>query len=204
MKCWSVCCKIYSSLVSGGSVKTSPTFLIKSSMKCNIKSMSQIQEYQYCDEPRCKVCTAVDLDGKRIRDVLDSYVAKGHTYKELQDIMMTEYGQDVSINSISNHYRKHSPFVRKAKKTIASKSSRVLHARIQQQMVEASGAIQRIINLGDGMVQNWAENKEGPKLPITERLYIEALKEEGRRGTKTTLDIELEDMEEALFEKLDS
>lgn len=163
--------------------------------------MNQISEYEYKDEPRCKVCTCINPDGKRVRDEIDAFIAKGHTYQELKDKMLSEYGAKVSINSISNHFKKHSPFVRKARKTIASKTGRVLRARIQQQMVEASGAIQRIINLGDAMVQNWSENNEGPKMPVTERLYIEALKEEGRRGTKTTLDIELEQMEKALFEE---
>jgi hypothetical protein len=163
--------------------------------------MNQISEYEYRDEPRCKICSATNQDGKRIRDELDAYIAKGHTYAELQDILSTKYKIEISTNSISNHFKKHSPFVRQARKTIASKKGRVLRAKIQQQMVEASGAIQRIINLGDAMVQNWAENNDGPKLPVTERLYIEAIKEEGRRGIKTTLDIELEEMEEALFDE---
>lgn len=165
--------------------------------------MNQISEYEYKDEPKCRICACVDTNGRRVRDEIDAYIAKGFTYKELQEKMLNEYGAKVSINSISNHFKKHSPFVRKAKKTIASKTGRVLRARIQQQMVEASGAIQRIINLGDAMVQNWADGDEntGPKMPVTERLYIEALKEEGRRGIKTTLDIELEQMEEALFDE---
>ena len=154
---------------------------------------------QYKNEYRCRVCSAVDENGLKIRDKIDAFVAKGHTYKETQEMLLLEHEYKVSVNSLSNHFVNHSPLVRKAKTTIASKSGRKLRATITKQMVEASGAIQRIINIGDEMVQNWAENKEGHKLPVTERLYIEALKEESRRGTKTTLDIELERMDEAIF-----
>ena len=44
------------------------------------------------------------------------------------------------------------------------------------------------------MVENWqkeqfeGEEVAGPKLPVTERLYIEALREQGRRGSMTKFD----------------
>lgn len=162
--------------------------------------MSDLHIAEYRDEPRCKVCSARDKDGRRVRDEIDAFVAKGHTYKQTIAMMEENYGVSPSINSLSNHFTKHSPFVRKARETIASKSGRKLRARIEKSMVESKEAIQRIIDIGDAMVQNWASNGEGPKLPVTERLYIEALKEQGRRGTRTTLDVELEQMDQALFE----
>ena len=158
-----------------------------------------VSEHEYKDEPRCKICNATDENGRRIRDLIDAYVAKGNTYVQLQTYLKDKFNIKVSSNSISNHFKKHSPFVRYARKTIGTKKSKKLHATIKQEMSEASAAIQRIINVGDAMVTNWVENKEGPKMPISERLYIEAIKEEGRRGIKTTLDVELEEMEEALF-----
>lgn len=158
-----------------------------------------MSEYQYKDEPKCKICSSKDPAGNRIRDLIDAYASKGHTHLEIQEMLKEKFGLNVSLGSISNHYKKHSPLVKQAKMTIASKPGRKLIAHLTQEMVEASGAIQRIINIGDEMVQNWIDNKEGPKMPVSERLYIEALKEEGRRGIKTTLDVELEEMDEGLF-----
>lgn len=162
--------------------------------------MSDKKVMEYRDEPRCKVCSARDKDGRRVRDEIDAFVAKGHTYKQTIAMMEENYGISPSINSLSNHFTRHSPFVRKAKETIASKSGRKLRARIEKNMVESSQAIQKIIDIGDAMVDNWANDRKGPKLPVTERLYIEALKEQGRRGTKTTIDVELEEMDKSLFE----
>ncbi len=158
--------------------------------------------YKY--EPRCKICTAKDYKGNPIRDDIDAYASTGATLKEVQG-KLAEHGIFVSIPNISNHFRKHSPFVRVAKK-LGTQRSRKLQLRIKREFRESSEALQRIIDIGDRMVENWEkENFEGiendaPKMPVTERLYIEALKEQGRRGTRTVLDAEFELMDKALFE----
>ena len=50
------------------------------------------------------------------------------------------------------------------------------------------------------MVENWAQGNGGPKMPVSERLYIEAIKEQGRRNTPTILDAIFLEMDRKLIE----
>jgi len=162
----------------------------------------KFEELGYIHENRCSLCTLTDKEGNNVRDRVDELAANGKTYRQIQRFIAENYGPYISEQAIGNHFRKHSPFATEAKK-LGTKRSRKLRVKVKKEMAEASEAIQRIINAGDQMVVNWIEDREGKKLPVTERLYIEALKEEGRRGAKTTLDIELEQMDKALFEDLE-
>ena len=153
----------------------------------------------YKQEPRCSVCTARDLQGKMMRDEIDAQLAGGMTYGEIQ-AKLARVGIYISTQVIGNHVKKHAPFIKKAL-SLGSKTSKKLRISIEKQVTDAATAIQRIVNIGDKMVENWVEGSDDPRLqmPVTERLYVEALKEQGRHGTKTTMDMEMEDMDRSLF-----
>jgi hypothetical protein len=162
------------------------------------KNMAVENRSGYKHDARCKICTALDYKGKSLRDEVDALAASGGTHKQVQD-RLASYGVFVSLRVISNHFTKHSPFVNLAREMGSSKSQR-FRLRIKKEVTEASEAVQKIINIGDQMVDNWAKGKQGPQMPVTEKLYIEALKEQGKSGTKTTLDMEFEQMDREAIE----
>jgi hypothetical protein len=154
-------------------------------------------ELDYYYEPRCKICSATDLHGNPIRDKIDAYAMK-HTYKDTLSWIEREFGIGVVYKNLVRHFKKHAPYVIQAKQYSSSTNKR-LRSTIESKITESHEAIMRIVNIGDEMVKNWAEDNDGPKMPVSERLYVEALKEDGRRGTKTVIDAELEQMDKALF-----
>ena len=154
-------------------------------------------DLDYYYEPRCKICSATDLHGNPIRDKIDAYAMK-HTFRETSSWVGREFGISVAYKNLVGHFNKHAPYVIQAKQYSSSTNKR-LRSTIETKITESHDAIMRIINIGDEMVQNWANDTDGPKMPVSERLYVEALKEDGRRGTKTVIDAELEQMDRALF-----
>jgi hypothetical protein len=152
----------------------------------------------YHSEPRCKICNAKSFAGDNIRDEIDAFASRGATLSETKAYLQ-KYGINASIITIHNHFKKHSPFVNIAKK-LGTAKSRKLRMRINHEFREASSALQRIITAGDKMVENWLNDNDGHQMPVTERLYVEALKEQGRRGSKTSLDLEMEMMDKEIIE----
>jgi hypothetical protein len=159
-----------------------------------------ISQTGYKSHPSCKICNGKNYAGEQIRDEIDAFFSRGATLKETQEYLK-KYGINCSTINIHNHFKKHSPFAKVAKK-LGSNKSRKMRMRINHEFREASQALQRIITIGDEMVENWANNKEGHQMPVTERLYVEALKEQGRQGTKTNIDIEMEMMDKEIIEPL--
>lgn len=153
---------------------------------------------QYKVEPRCSICTSVSKSGKMLRDEADAMLAKGLSYNTVVR-WLAEHGVIVKQLSLIGHVKKHSPYVRKAK-AIKTRSALSLQNKIESEFRTASQALQRIISTGDQMVENWIEGGEGPQMPVTERLYIEAIREQGKREKAVAVDRMIDEMDKLWVE----
>lgn len=114
--------------------------------------------------------------------------------------LLSQYGTTVTERNFSRHLTKHSPFAKTAKQTFSSKAIQIKR-QADLELKDAQDAIQKIVAIGDQMIDNWWNKATGePQMPVSERLYIEAVKEEGRRAPRTIIDIELEEMERMAIE----
>lgn len=153
----------------------------------------------YKNEPRCAVCKARDTKGNPMRDMIDAHLLQGTTYDEAADLLKAE-GNKCTIAQIAIHVKKHSPYIKEAKKA-GTKVARIIRVHAEVQKADSENALQRIIDIGDQMIQNWFNQVEGSlQMPVTEKLYIEALKEKGRRGAKTVMDAMMMEMDKQLVE----
>ena len=149
----------------------------------------EMRGYKHSD--RCIICTAKDKNNFPIRDFFDTFACTSG-YKQCQE-WLKDRGIVVSTKPIISHITKHAPFILVAKET-ASKYAQKLIVKIHQEKVQASEAVQKIIDIGSAKIDDGT-------LPVTERLFIEAIKEEGRRGGKTTMDTEFETIDEDFINK---
>lgn len=147
--------------------------------------------YKHSD--RCVVCTAKDEHGFPIRESFD-YFAKKSGYKECLIWLQDKGVKVISTKPVISHLTKHAPYIIDAKR-LASQSMQKMIVTIHQEKTAASEVVQKIINIGD-------EKISSGEMPVTERLLIEAIKEEGRRGTKTTMDTEIETMDADFINKV--
>ena len=150
---------------------------------------------------RCILCKAKSLTGTPIRDQIDSKKVAGDSDLEIIQ-WLTSNKVFVSPFQLNKHFKDHSNYLFLAKQEVSRKQL-ILKTGIDNQRREAETALDRIINIGDRMVENYQKRKfEGepdngePELAITEKLYVEALREQGRRGSATTIDAMFEKMEE--------
>lgn len=145
----------------------------------------------YVNETRCNVCKAKDTKGNLIRDQVDARILNGETHVSVVDWLRSE-GNNIYPAQLSRHILKHAPYVNKAK--YAERGiSRIVRMKAEIKKADADTALQRIIDIGNDMV-------ETGKMPVTERLYIEAIKEQGKRGNKTMLDVMMIDMDREVIE----
>lgn len=146
----------------------------------------------YKTSPTCKVCNAKGWTKEPLRDMIDEF---GITNTGTSVVAkLKENGVLVTEQAVMRHFHKHAPYVIQAKAD-GSKKIQKMVVKISQTKVEVGEALQRILDIGDQRV------KDGD-LPVTERLYIEAIKEQGRRGTRTTLDTEFETMDGDFVNKI--
>lgn len=155
-----------------------------------------MQGYKY--HPLCKVCTAYDRRGQPLREEVDNMIAQ--SIKNVEVIkFLAQNGVFVTERNFSRHLHNHSPFTLSARQTRSDKAIHLKHkAEIEQR--DAQESLKKIIAIGDTMIDNWWNELEGPKMPVSEKLYIEAVKEEGRRAPRTQIDIELDMMEKEFIE----
>lgn len=169
-----------------------PKVNITNIAKVSYEDTKAIRGYKHSD--RCIICTAKDEHNMPLRDFFDTFACTSG-YKQCQE-WLADRGIHVSTKPIISHITKHAPFVLVAKET-ASKYAQKLIVKIHQEKVQASEAVQKIIDIGSAKIDDGT-------LPVTERLFIEAIKEEGRRGAKTTMDTEIETMDEDFINKMKS
>ena len=146
----------------------------------------------YKHSSRCLICVGKDREGSPIRDAFDEFALKS-TNKEC-NLWLMEHGIVSSERAVDNHITRHAPYISIARTNGSSKVQKMI-VKIRQEKTEVSTALQRIIDIGDSKVQDGT-------MPVTEKLYVEALKEQGRRGVKTTMDTEFETMDEGFVNKI--
>lgn len=146
----------------------------------------------------CKVCSAKNKNAQPLRDEADALRAAGWTYNDILK-WFRDKGLKISLNSVSNHFRKHSAYIKKGVTPERRVTKRMIQV-ITKQDVEVDNALNKIVSIGDEMINNWWLDREGPRMKVTERLFIEALKEKGKRAPRTAFDVEFEDMEKEAIE----
>lgn len=171
--------------------------------------VNQSDLIRYSSNPRCKICNSLFSDGREIRPVIEKMRSDGFTYEQICEYS-TKNGVPMTDQNILNHFKKHAPYC----KIGSGISKKTLHTitQLTHSSDEAASALKKIIAIGNMMIDNWWNNVEGePQMEITGKLLMDALKEEGKRSAKTTLDAEFEDLqkqaiegEEAIDEQTDS
>ena len=150
-------------------------------------------------ESRCKVCSAIDLEGNSLREMADALVLQGRSYAQVADYLKRE-GVDVGKDNIYRHITNHSAYIKKAKDA-GTKTAKVLKIHAERQTSDADAILQKIIDAGEEMIQNWMDGKEDShQLPITERLFIESIKEQGKRKTVTAIDMVFLQMDQEMID----
>lgn len=146
----------------------------------------------YQSVPTCRICSAKDGSGKSLRYEIDTF-AVNSSAKEIEEFYK-QFGLEITDKVLYNHLHKHAPYVLEARQNVPKKVQKFL-VKVTQTGMAVGEALQDILDRGAEMVRTG-------DLPITERLYIEAIKEQGRRGTRTTLDAEFEGMDADFVSKI--
>jgi len=157
---------------------------------------NDLLRYKYVST--CKICSKIFPDGKDVRSVVEKLRANGFTFAQIEDYAEKK-GIHLSDLNLGTHFKKHAPYCRAG----ANISKKTLHtiSQITHSSEEASLALKKIISIGSMMVDNWWNNVKGePKLPVTGKLLMDALREEGKRTAKTVLDAEFEDLQKQAIE----
>lgn len=146
----------------------------------------------YVHHNQCRLCNAVDRDGKNLRAEIDE-MCTTQTYQAVCQFLA---GHSIFIDTtnVGRHVNKHAPYVLEAKKN-GTKKMQSMIIKIKQTKTEVSEALQRVIDIGDAKVQSG-------DLPVTETLYIAALREQGKRGGKTTIEAEFETLDADFVNKI--
>jgi hypothetical protein len=160
--------------------------------KTNVEIYEDDGRMGYKHSPRCLICNAKDPAGKSLRYEIDTF-AVNSSFQEIRDTYAV-MGLRLTDKILHNHLHRHAPYVLEARKNVPKKVQKFI-VKVSQTKMEVGEALQDILDRGAQMV------KDG-NLPITERLYIEAIKEQGRRGTRTTLDAEFETMDQDFISKI--
>jgi len=148
-----------------------------------------IYKVGYKSSPQCKVCTGKDEDGVPIREEVELMFLRGEQNVKILE-WMKRRGLPYHPKNLRSHFKKHAPYalVQKGGLGLQGQQARELMTRVEAEFADANDALQRIINIGDRYV------KEG-KIPVTERIYMEALKEQGRRRQASKFDTVMIEME---------
>lgn len=160
--------------------------------KTNLEIYEDDGRMGYKHSPKCLICTAKDRSGKSLRYEIDTF-AVNSTFQEIRNAYLA-VGLDITSRILSNHMKRHAPYILEARKNVPKKMQKFI-VKVSQTKMEVGEALQDILDRGAQMV------REG-EMPVTERLYIEAIKEQGRRGTRTTLDAEFETMDQDFITKI--
>jgi hypothetical protein len=148
--------------------------------------------------PSCKICSSKDKYGNPLRDEIEALRASGYTWAGLQTWLGNK-GIYASVVAIANHFKKHASYAQKGTVPNNSVTKRMVTTLTAKNVV-ADEALRKIISVGNQMIDNWIEGKDGPQMPVTSKLFIEAIVEQGRRAPKTSMDVEFEGMEKGMIE----
>lgn len=164
-----------------------------------MSDLKKINKIGYVHQPLCKICSARDMEGNPLRDEIDGMLIQGATAREVSDYCKRK-GVSIAEHNVYRHKKLHSPYIKGALKA-GTKAGRVLKMRAEKIIADSDKVIDKVITIGETMIDNWVEGKEGEKqLPVSEKMFLEAVKEQGRRGQKTILDVEMFNMEKELID----
>ena len=162
----------------------------------NIAKVSGIEGFKH--NANCKMCSAKDKYGNPLRDEIDALRASGYTIAGL-GAWLANKGIYASAMSISNHFKKHATYVVKGGTPPRGVTKRMI-TTLTAKNSAADEALSKIITVGNEMINNWWEGKDGPSMPVTSKLFIAAIVEQGKRAPKTSMDIEFEGLEKDAIE----
>ena len=154
-------------------------------------------------EPKCTICNAKDDRGNLLRPMIEAMEAEGFrkvgmSNRDAQIAYLLKYGYKIYPIQLYTHYKKHASYTKnkaEAGRLIRRVRTTIVHP------TEGRSTIQKIINYGDKMIENWWNDVEGePQLPVNQKLLMDAIKEEGRRAPRTAIDQELDLMERRSIE----
>jgi hypothetical protein len=153
---------------------------------------------KYKSHKKCKVCSTILDNGEEARTVLEKMRVDGFTYVQTIEFA-GRHGLRLTDQNLANHFKKHAPYC-KAGNGISKKTFKHI-TQLTHSSEEATSALRKIITIGSLMIDNWWEgNRDQPQMPVTGKLFMDALKEEGKRSAKTVLDAEFETLQRQAIE----
>lgn len=130
----------------------------------------------------CKVCNARDVYGNLLRSQVDELISKGKTNRECIQFL-SQHGIQVSERNFSRHMVNHSSLIRQIR---SDDKAIQLMKQYTQRKKQAYETAQEVIAVGGTMIDNWWNKIEGqPQLPITQKLFIDALRLLEGKASKT-------------------
>jgi len=147
---------------------------------------------------QCKACVSLFKDGTEVRPKIETLRAEGLAVREII-IYCERMGVTFSQLNLLNHFRKHATYVTKGSK-MSPKTTRAI-TMLTKSSEESSSALRKIIAMGSEMIDNWWNKvTDAPQMPVTPKIFIEAIREEGKRSPKTALDQEFEGLQKEVIE----
>lgn len=143
----------------------------------------------YKSSSRCSICNAKHpITGVPVRaDIEDVFSRMGSTNALAFAKTM---GVTVGLRQLQRHVESHAPYVR-AGAWVAKTKKFIADAIVEHK--EADDAVQSIINIGTKMI-------EGGEMPVSEKIYLEALKLKNREKKVIPLDGFIKNVEAQVFD----
>lgn len=165
--------------------------LIKSAeLAAELMASSHREGYKYA--PTCGVCSAVSKKtDKNIRVEIDAAVMNTQKAKSGLDVCAAHGLPDIKLRQMQAHIQNHSPFVRLG---VESKEMRKNVNMAIAEHVAAKDGLQQIVNKGMEMVRDGT-------LPITERVFLTAIKEANKNHQVSEIEKIAKDLERKLFDR---
>jgi len=128
--------------------------------------------YKHSDN--CTICTAKDSYGQPARATIEEIYGKSGLQRAMW--YMESIGVTLSARQLQRHIQTHAPYVRSG--LFMQRTQKMIKAAIQEH-ADAETAVQTIVSIGNKMITTG-------EMPVTGKMYMEALKlatKEKERGT---------------------
>ena len=154
------------------------------------EGIALLERSGYKHNPRCSICRAVNPITKMpVRAEIEEVVAKAGTTQALN--YMKSLNITTGIRQLQRHIEEHAPYLRSG--LWLQRTREFIRDAIEEHS-DAETSIQNIINIGNKMVTNG-------QLPITEKMYLEALKINQKSRAVGSFKGFIKDVEEGLFQE---
>lgn len=150
----------------------------------------------YKTSPKCPICL-----NENARKLLDGMVAAGVDFYAGMEFLKDKFDLEVELRKMKTHFEDHSPFALEAAKIANEVKNSEFVQSVEGQTVNEEVALDKVIAAGDQMISNWIKGGRGPKLAVTEKMWLEAVKEKGRRKVVSAMDKMREEAEKMMFSK---